>query len=68
MRVDESWRSNASESCNSHQLATSFHSALRSPVEFTTVKIAVNKDHLSQEVVVCSCYIVFKRFFTFLFC
>ena len=24
MRVDESWRPNASESCNSHQLSSSF--------------------------------------------
>ena len=27
MRVDESWRSNASESCNSHQLSSSFDQA-----------------------------------------
>ena len=28
MRVDESWQSNASESCNSHQLSSSFDWAL----------------------------------------
>ena len=29
MRVDESWRSNASESCNSHQLSSSFDRAFK---------------------------------------
>ena len=36
MRVDESWRSNASESCNSHQLSSTLiisHPRLTGPLE-----------------------------------
>ena len=45
MRVDESWRSNASESCNSHQLSSSFDRAFTLSVQ--KVKRGVRKVQLN---------------------
>ena len=47
MRVDESWRSNASESCNSHQLSSLFDRAFTT---FSVVNLAslVGDQHRSS--------------------
>ena len=45
MRVDESWRSNASESCNSHQLSSPFDRAYTLLFSLT-VLLAIISIHL----------------------
>ena len=56
MRVDESWRSNASKSCNSHQLSSSFDRALSRYSLGCTKKVLrfCKKDTFCNTSIVCA--------------